>query len=167
MRREFIIVLAVLVPFAALVAAGFAYSQRPVPVGAIAVNAPLSVVPTVPAPVPVAPLRAPALEAGVVVVDGRPKDYPPELAAPLKAVERQVATCFDDEQLRAPKGVELTVAFTPTREGAFAQVTVTSSWQDPYLQACVEDVFAETHWVPEGRETFAAATHTFQLRKPH
>lgn len=167
MRRELIIVLAVLVPFAALVAAGFAYSYRPAPDGSIAVNRPAPLVlHAAPAPAVVEPGPSPALDAGALV-DASPKAYPPELAAPLKAVERQVATCFDDEHLRAPKGVELTVAFTPTRDGAFAQVTVTSSWQDPYLQACVEDVFAETHWVPAGQETFAAATHTFQLRKPH
>jgi hypothetical protein len=170
MRRELIIVFSVLVPFGALVAAAFAYALQGAPDGAIAVNAPRlpgtkrPAAALVPEPTP----ALAALDAGALTPS--PERAPAELAAPLKAVERQVATCFDDEHSRAPqgpKGVELTVAFTPTRAGAFAAVTISSSWHDPYLQACVEDVFAEAHFLPTGLETFTPAVHTFALGQAH
>jgi hypothetical protein len=91
--------------------------------------------------------------------------WPPELAAALQAVEPQVRTCFADQRARAPAEVSITVTFTPTRDGGFAGVAVSTSWQDPYLTACVEDVFDEVGFHPSGRETFAPARHTFELHR--
>ena len=152
MRREFIIAAAVLVPFAVLVAAGFYFSE------------PSSLLPRggegqgegKPAPVVITLIK----DAGTPPAPPRPPpEFPPELAAPLKAVLPEVRQCFVDQHLKAPH--EVRVRFTPTRDGGFTGIQVDE--QNPFLAACLEDVFAEVSWHPEGPETFAPATHTFSF----
>lgn len=161
MRRELAIILGVLVPFAVLVSVGWLWPSTPAPpvVQARPLPSPL--------PTPLSPFDAGWLEE--VVVSGRAPapdagpSYLPHLAVPLRVVEPLVRTCFVDEQQRAPDQVSVTVSFTPTRDGGFSGVSVSTNWQNPYLTACVEDVFAETGWVPSGAETFVPAQHTFRL----
>ena len=157
MRREFIIVAAVLVPFGVLVAAGFYFSPEPGPV----------VLQAAPHPDPRSPRGAsPPFPAdagrGRQVPDAASEQapgFPPELAAPLTAVLPEVKRCFADQRLKRPH--EVRVRFTPTRDGGFDQVEVAE--QNPYLQACLEDVFAEATWHPSGPETYTRAEHTFSF----
>lgn len=148
MKREWVIVGAVLVPFAVLVAAGFYFAPEPPPV----VQVPPVVVPQSPLPVGeghVKQLPPPEKEPS----------FPPELEAPLSAVLPEVRQCFRDQKLKSPRQVK--VRFTPTRDGGFEKVEVDD--QNPYLAACLEDVFAEVAWHPDGRQTFAPAAHTFSF----
>jgi hypothetical protein len=176
-RREAWLVVGVLAPFGVLVALGLLLSRAgPVQPGATPVNTPgaaratpAAASPPAPAAPPAVPeaggkagredAGAPAQAAGYVLdLDG---GVPPELRAPLAAVSPQVVRCLDDQAERAPARVVVTVAFTPTDGGHFARVAVSSSWQDPYLAACVEDVFAEVRFSPGGTETFAPARWRF------
>jgi hypothetical protein len=161
MRRELVIILGVLVPFAVLVSVGWLWQSTPAP--PFVQSRP----PSTQTPTPVSPFDAGLLEEAVLVDRGPVPDaglsYPPQLAVPLRVVEPLVRTCFVDEQQRAPDQVSVTVRFTPTRDGGFSGVSVSTSWQDPYLTACVEDVFAEMGWVPSGAEVFEPAQHTFRL----
>lgn len=151
MKREWVIVAGVLVPFAVLVAAGFSFSLEPAP--------PLPVVPVSQSPLPVGPLGE--AEGRIEPVVPRPEKptLPPELEAPLKAVLPEVRQCFRDQKLKAARSVK--VRFTPTRDGGFEKVEVDE--QNPYLAACLEDVFAEVAWRPDGRQTFEPAAHTFSF----
>jgi hypothetical protein len=175
-KPELWIALGVLVPFAVLVAVGLWWStpQRP-PLtvatadagadGARPAETGLSGAPAA------TPSRAPDADAGPSVpsLPSRPSvtsaAFPPELATPLEAVRAEVHRCLVDQDTRAPAHVEVTVVFRPTPSGGFDGVVVKPSWQDPYLEACVEDVFAEVRWVPSGRETFAPSSYTFQLAR--
>ena len=98
-------------------------------------------------------------DAGVLPPPPVAPEFPPELAAPLKAVLPEVRQCFADQHLKAMHAVR--VRFTPTRDGGFTGIQVDE--QNPFLAACLEDVFAEVSWHPEGPETFAPATHTFSF----
>lgn len=152
MRRELIIAGGVLVPFALLVAAGFYFTPGepphpdPLPLGGEAILVPRVTVVDAGAPPP-------------AVLPPLPPPFAPELAAPLKAVLPEVQQCFVDQKLKQAHQVR--VHFTPTRDGGFEQVQVDE--QNPYLGACLEDVFAEVRWHPEGPETFAPAVHTFSF----
>lgn len=154
-KRELLIAGGVLIPFAVLVVAGFHFSSLPAERGeaegeAHAVNAaPLS-----PAPPPLPQGRE---DRRLELDAGRP--LPPELRAPVTAVLPEVLQCFRDQRLRRP--AEVKVFFTPTRAGGFERVRVNE--QNPYLAACLEDVFAEVSWTPEGPETFSPADHTFSF----
>lgn len=156
MKREVIIVTAVLVPFAALVAAGFYFSpsqstQSPLPRGGEGqgegrtASAPK---PEPQLPVAIAPDASPP-----------PSPFPPELEAPLTAILPEVRQCFRDQKLKTRR--EVKVRFTPTRYGGFEKVEIDE--QNPYLQACLEDVFAEVTWHPDGRQTWEPAAHTFSF----
>ena len=150
MRRELIIAAVVLVPFALLVGVGFSFTGGTVIPGATVVNM---------APHP-DPLPA-SLGEGIPVlpvIDAGPR-FPPELAAPLKAILPEVRRCFADQHFKQVHEVQ--VRFTPTRDGGFDQVSVDE--QNPYLAACLEDVLIEVTWHPEGPETFTPASHTFSF----
>ena len=125
MRREVVIVLAVLLPFAVLVGAGFSFTPQP--------DAPAKVAPH-PDPLP---------------ADAGSGSFLPELAAPLTAIFPEVQRCFAEQNLTKPHQVR--VHFTPTRDGGFDQVEVDE--QNPYLASCLQDVFAEVRWHPSGAET--------------
>jgi hypothetical protein len=80
---------------------------------------------------------------------------PPELQPLLPEVKR----CFADQHFKTRH--EVKVRFTPTPDGGFSNVQIDE--QNPYLAACLEDVFAELTWQPDGGQTFAPATHTFSF----
>jgi hypothetical protein len=180
-RRELAILFGVLGPFALLVALGFAYTSKapeplstpvnepPLPVRTGEGVAPVGRQPTAVA-LSVQPTEARALpvearDAGGAVVDaGLPDEpLPPELAAPIGAITPEFTRCFDDQRSRAQAPVDVTLRFRPTRDGGFADTELTSTWQDPYLTACLTDVLDEVGWVPTGRETFERATHVFHF----
>lgn len=152
-RRELIIVVAVVVPFLALVILALSVPLRP--------DAPLPVTPTPAPPLTTnsvqaaAPVIAPAL-----VLDAGGDELPRELAAPVKAVTPEILRCFGDQRAHLSGVQRLAVSFTPTSDGGFARVRVPTGG-NPYLSACVEDVFEEVHFMPTGLETFRPATHTF------
>jgi hypothetical protein len=160
--RELWIISGVLVPFSILVVLGFAWPQPSAP-------APEPTRLPIEGPQAQPPPRAIGADAGPpprLAPEARVEEaqaYPAELDVPLRAVEAEVKRCLVDQGTRAPRRVDVEVAFHPTRSGTFAEVSVRPSWQDPYLEACVEDVFAEVHWVPSGRETFTPAKFTFRL----
>ena len=146
----------VLVPFAALVAAGFWFS-RPETEAAPVVPGEIVVAAVVDAG---EPRLVRAVE--VVVVDAGPPDAGPRaeaLPAPLAALRQQVRQCFLD--LGPREKVEVRVRYTPTRDGGFVAVAIDA--QNPWLAACLEDVFAEVPWHPTGAEPLAPAHHTFSF----
>lgn len=147
-----LIVASVLVPFALLVAAGFSFApQSPLPLRGEGQGEGR----TASAPHPeTKPRPGGGVDAGAV-----PAKLPPELEAPLTAILPEVRQCFEDQHLKSRR--EVKVRFTPTREGRFEKVEVDE--QNPYLQACLEDVFAEVPWQPDGRQTWAPASHTFSF----
>lgn len=165
-RRELWIASGILVPFAALVLVGLAWTR---PAREPADGAPTTKVPP-PAPVTAVGLTSPvsSVDASVPLDATSPeaRRFPVELEAPLRAVEAEVRRCLLDQASRAPLRVAVTVAFRPTDGGGFEQVTVHPDWQDPYLEACVEDVFAELRWRPTGRETFVPVKYTFDFTLP-
>lgn len=160
MRRELAIVLGVLVPFAVLLALGFLFFRGASPSPQLLTDAPTPTPGTQAAPSVTAP------PAGVVVVEdagASPTSSPPvpkELAAPLAAVTPEVMLCFRDQRAHQRDVQRLEVHFTPTPDGGFAAVKVPSSG-NPWVTACVEDVFDELHFAPTGAETFRPATFTF------
>ncbi|MDP3504157.1 MAG: hypothetical protein Q8S33_27715 [Myxococcales bacterium] len=161
MRRELAIVLGVLVPFAVLLALAFFVFR----------GAPLPPQPEPDRPLPTratppTPARAPP--AAVVVVAAPdagapaapPQPLPKELAAPLAAITPEVMLCFRDQRAHQRDVQRLEVRFTPTADGGFAGVKVPSS-ANPWVSACIEDVFDEMHFAPTGAETFQPAAFTF------
>lgn len=130
MRREVWIAAGVLVPFAALVAAGFYFSDErkrvevpPAP-GEIVVPAPRAAV--------VIEMR----DAGGVAV---PAPVAEKLTGVVAIVTPQIRQCLLDQ---SPKGhSEVKVRFTPLVDGGFGDLVAET--QDPYLAACVQDVFEE------------------------
>lgn len=163
-KRELLIAAGVLVPFAFLVAFGFHYAS-PLPAergeGQHAVNAsPPQDLPPLPGGGEGRGEGEPlALDAGTPAVADAGLPFPPALRAPLTAVLPEVLQCFRDQRLR--HATEVKVFFTPTRDGGFERVRVNE--QNPYLAACLEDVFTEVSWTPEGPETFSPADHTFSF----
>ena len=155
MRRELIIAAAVLVPFAVLVALGFAFSPDPAPLGIVEQHQ----------PPPEAKGQGDAPAAVVFAVDASVQSplSPPELEAPLRAVLPEVQRCFADQHLARAR--EVKVHFTPTPDGGFSEVKIDDT-QDPYFSACLEDVFAEVRFHPDGRQTWQPATHTFSFGGP-
>jgi len=130
MRREVWISAGVLVPFAALVAAGFFFSNErkgvevPPATGEIVV------------PSPRAAEVSESRDAGGVAP---PPPVPEQLTGVLAIVTPQIRQCLLDQ---APKGhSEVEVRFTPLLDGGFGDVVAET--QDPYLAACVQDVFEE------------------------
>ncbi len=158
MKREALIAAGVLVPFAVLVAAGFWFTrdEKVVSPGQISLAPPKPVVFPTPGPGldPVLPVDA-GLAAAPAPAPRVAEAEP--LSPPLAAVAPEVQRCFADQARHDLTQVR--VRFTPTRDGGFVGVAVDT--QDPYLAACIEDVFAEVAWHPTGAETFAPATHSF------
>jgi hypothetical protein len=162
MRRELVIIAGVLVPFFVLVALTL-LADRPTPphpapidAGPAPARAPIAT-PVVMAPPSPAPGDAGA-NAGADA--GERVDVPPELAGPLSAVTPEVLRCFDDQRAHLREPQRLEVRFTPLPDGGFAGVRV-GTHANPWVTACIEDVFAEVGFAPSGAETFAPARHTF------
>ena len=154
MKRELIIAAAVLVPFAVLVALGFYFMP----------DRPPSFIPT-PSPPGALPRGGEGTAVAAPVPDAAVQRPPftPELEAPLTAVLPEVQRCFADQHLARAR--EVKVHFTPTPDGGFSDVKIDDT-QDPYLSACLEDVFAEVRFHPDGRQTWQPATHTFSFGGP-
>jgi hypothetical protein len=89
------------------------------------------------------------------------REFPLFIEAPLRAVAREVAHCPELAKLATPLTAE--VLFTPTPLGHFTSVEVSVQPAQPYVQACLEDVFAEISFVPNGHETFAPVHWTYHL----
>jgi hypothetical protein len=161
-RREVLIVAGVLVPFAVLVVAGFYFAPHsPLPEQGegqgegktIKLNPAVADASVAKGELVVSPHPDP------LPARGEGTSFPPEVAAPLAAVTPEINRCFADQHLKARR--EVKVRFTPTRDGGFEKVEVDE--QNPYLAACLEDVFAEIAWKPDGRQTFSPAAHTFSF----
>lgn len=155
MKREALLIVGVLVPFSVLVWLGlrFTSSESVARVGEVR---------TMEGPVVrVVPIRA--IDAGVALdasVAVAPVAARHPLAAVLAAVKPEVDRCFDDQRTHLAGSRTIEVRFTPTRDGGFSNVVV-GSVQNPYLTACVEDVFDEVPWIPAGDEAFEPASLTF------
>ncbi len=122
-----------------------------------------SVAPGAPALPPAPNVRGapPPPESRALVTDDDPK-----LEAPLRAVKREVERCFADQAAHHAEPGAARVRFRPMADGGFADVRVESdTWQDPYLDACLTDVFEELTYQPSGREDFATTTHTFRFER--
>lgn len=143
MRRELLIAAGVLVPFSLLVAAGFWFSP----------NEEMKPLPERQEAVPVAPFVSGPVVSPIQVVEKE------RISEPIQAVKAEVERCFLDRKLKAPHQVR--VEFTPTPEGTFGRVVV--SEQNPYLAACIEDVFAEMRWRPDGKTAYAPSNYTFSF----
>ena len=160
MRRELAIVLGVLVPFAVLLALAFFVFRGAPPPPQPEPDRPLPTraTPPLPAREPPATVVIVAPDAGVRTA--MPQPIPKELAAPLAAVTPEVMLCFRDQRAHQRDVQRLEVRFTPTADGGFAGVKVPSS-ANPWVSACIEDVFDEMHFSPTGAETFQPAAFTF------
>lgn len=160
MRRELAIVLGVLVPFAVLLALAFFVFRGapPPPLQPEPEPLPTRATPPPPAREPPAAVVLVTPDAGVPAAP--PQPIPKELAAPLAAVTPEVMLCFRDQRAHQRDVQRLEVRFTPTADGGFAGVKVPSS-ANPWVTACIEDVFDELHFAPTGAETFQPAAFTF------
>ena len=159
MRREWLLVAAVLVPFAALVVSWWWRGPEPSVVASPGV-----------APAEVSrqagDASKPLARAGDAAVLMPEPEVPEAIAAPIKAVGREVHACFVDNEAHLHGRVEVVIAFEPMASGTFRGVSVETPLPSPELTACLEDVFAELHFEPTGRETFAPARHTFIFDAP-
>jgi len=186
-RREWLVLAGVLGPFAVLVALGLWLTREAPPLtpGAHVVNAPGSssasaaadvdagapgptardVRPTLPSTDEGKLPKAADASAPLPIADaGPPEDTPRGLEAALAALRPAVRQCFDDARAHAPPRIELRVRFQAKPDGHFAGYRLEArDWQDPYFEACVEDVFDEVTYAPSGREPPGAVTHTFVL----
>jgi hypothetical protein len=161
-RRELLIAAGVLVPFAALVAVGFHFSDAPAPApGEHGVNAPARPPPPTVVTSALPPARV-EVDAGAAAGPAAPP-LPRALAAPITAVLPEVQRCFEDQRLRVRHDVR--IHFTPTPDGGFERVRVDEN-NNPYLAACLEDVFSEVAFSPSGAETFTPAEYTFRFEPP-
>ena len=154
MRKEGLIIAGVLVPFAVLVIVGFWPAPTPARPSA---STPVLTPSAVSAPVEGAVLPA-VLDAGA------PLD--PALEAPVRAVSKEVHACFVDNGMHLHGRIAVTIAFAPTRDGGFSGISVETPLVNPELTACLEDVFAELHFEPTGRERFEPTKYTFLFDAP-
>lgn len=183
MKRHLLTALAVLVPFAGLVALGFSLLKDPPPLVLPAQT--VRYEPQEVAPPPEPPRRAPPtrplpppLPTAVQVVAPPPPAPPaaepkaPELSAEAKrlpiiaAVEPMIQQCFRDVSERVQEPMRVTVAFNTTVEGGFENVVLKkTSWQDPNLTACIIDSFEDAHFQPSGF-ALKRQTYTFTFAAP-
>ncbi len=160
MRRELAIIVGVLAPFAALLALAFFVfrgASPPPPKDGPSPSQSAEARRTNVRPSPPA-IVVPVVDAGASPPS--PLLIPKELAAPLAAVTPEVMLCFRDQRAHQRDVQRLEVRFTPTPDGGFAGVKVPSS-ANPWVSACIEDVFEELRFTPTGAETFQPAAFTF------
>lgn len=175
--REWLILLGVLVPFAVLLVAGF-FLTAPPPhsEGAVAPPPPSPALtpppsswgPDAAAALPTGP-RADAARTTPTRLPATPEvptpreDTPLGLEAALSALRPAIHQCFSDAAHR-PARATLRVVFRARPDGHFDGYRLEArDWQDPRFEACVEDVFDEMTYVPDGREPAGPVTHTFVL----
>jgi hypothetical protein len=70
--------------------------------------------------------------------------------------------CFEDQRAHLHDVQRLEVHFRPLPDGGFADVRVPSTG-NPYISACIEDVFDELGFSPSGAETFERTRWTFEF----
>jgi hypothetical protein len=86
---------------------------------------------------------------------------PEVLEAPLRAVAAEVAKCPLDAKANAPYTAH--ISFRPSPTGHYEEVEVNIVPAQPFLQACLEDVFDQMQFVPSGHENFEKATWTYDF----
>ncbi|MBL8911002.1 MAG: hypothetical protein JNM17_09895 [Archangium sp.] len=147
MRRDVVIALFVLIPVAILISLslgeraggeGENTSAAPTKIPGVVMNANVRDAGIAPSPQPLSP---------------RERERPTSITDTVMANARQ---CLSDQ-----KTASVEVHFTPTREGRYADVKV--STQDPYLAACLEDVFEESKWNVSASATESFAPTSFQF----
>ena len=149
MRRDLLVALGVLVPVAILLLLSVFQSPAPhpdpLPTGRGGQRVRSAVAPP--------PAPPPTQDAAVEAAPAEPTSLPQALVANARQ-------CLSDQKQQA----SVEVHFTPTLEGRYVDVRVTT--QDPYLAACLEDVFDEARWdvSPGATESFAPTRHTFTAR---
>jgi hypothetical protein len=82
------------------------------------------------------------------------------LEQPLLAVKPHVRQCFVDHREHLKTVQYLDVTFRPLSDGGFGDVSVPPT-ANPYIGACVEDVFEEVGFTPSGTEDFERVTYRF------
>ncbi|PZR18347.1 MAG: hypothetical protein DI536_00225 [Archangium gephyra] len=154
MKRGFLIAALVLVPFTALVILGFWFTPEGATTNEVSPSLPgerqgerpvtlQKVAPASPQPAP-----------------EETRENRPDVSEPVRAVTREARRCFDDNQLTGA----IRVRFTPTRDGGYDDVVIEANpSQNPYVAACLEDVFAELRFVPAPGERYEPTTHTFNF----
>jgi protein TonB len=182
--RHLLIALAVLVPFAGLVALGFSMMKDPPPMvfpsPVVRIEPPPEPAPEPPRPEPIRPMPPPLpIEVQVVapppppaaapvVVAKRFTDLSPEAKRLpiIAAVEPMVMQCFRDVTDHVREPMSVTVAFNTTLEGKFDSVVLRkTSWQDPNLTACIIDSFEDAHFEPGG-VALRRQSYTFTFAGP-
>lgn len=143
MKRALLVAAGVLLPFSVLVAVGFSTAPPPQPRA------------------DEAPARAqerthppPATQNQSQTNENQPSTVP----VPLRALMPELNQCFRDHPRDAHP---VRVTLTPTAAGTFEGVQVEE--QNPYLQACLVDVFAEGRWNPGGAEALDPIDYTFSF----
>jgi hypothetical protein len=131
MRRELVIILGVLVPFAVLLALAFFFFRGAPP-------------PPNDGPSPSQSVEAPRTD----------------VRSPPRAIVVSIVDAGASPRAHQHDVQRLEVRFTPTPDGGFASVKVASS-ANPWVSACIEDVFDELRFAPTGAETFQPAAFTF------
>jgi hypothetical protein len=173
MKRGAWVALAVLVPFALLIAIGFSQLKdppavvlpppkpAPLPPPVVAEHHPVEVVKPI-APPPVEVKAAPSSEPGV---EAPTAEMLEELAKdPMLAdVTPMVTQCFLDAKDRTREPQRVTITYGISDAGRFEHVQLKkSSWADPQIDACVLDSFEDAHPVaPLRRGKHLAHTFTF------
>ncbi|MEW5742274.1 MAG: hypothetical protein AB1938_25380 [Myxococcota bacterium] len=182
LRREWLILAGVLVPFSLLLVAGFLFTQgeppsqpAPEPAAHAEGKRPAAAPPSnlTPPAAPVegkrpaaAPPSNPTPPAAPALAGEPREETPPGLEAALAAVRPAVRQCFTDAAHHPPRAT-LRVTFRARSDGRFDGYRLEArAWQDPYFEACVEDAFDEVRWDPSGREPGGPVTHTFVLTAP-
>lgn len=180
-RREWLLLAAVLVPFGALLATSLCADDASTTPPGPRVASPAAPTHAVDTPTrPPAPHDAPPRPAATPAEARPPQhvdtpttpahveglDPPPGLEAAFEALQPALRQCAEDIT-NAPTPVEVHVRFKATREGRFTGYRLeTRSWQDPYLEACLEDVFDEVSWAATGGEPTGDVERTLTLHPP-
>ena len=154
-RRDVFIAALVLVPFAVLVVLG---SPSPCESGErVGVRGPFETQPSPSLAPDAATLTKQPLTPALSPPSQGEGGHPSVTVELISRVER---TCLADQ--KRARAVE--VRFTPTRDGGF--VGVEAQTQDPWLAACVTDVFEETPWQPSPSGTESFAPQIFSFGRP-
>jgi hypothetical protein len=83
-------------------------------------------------------------------------------ARALSAVVPEVQRCLRGHAELQRKAPVVRVSFTPRSDGRFSDVVIEPALQpQPYLRACLEDVFSEVQFVPKPEAPFERLTRWF------
>ncbi|MBL8921402.1 MAG: hypothetical protein JNJ54_21260 [Myxococcaceae bacterium] len=108
--------------------------------------------------------EGPSPPTGITTEEAREPGVPHGLEAPLRAVANDVNLCVPHWLERDRGPIDVSIRFTPGRAGTFAPgVTVTSSWDDPLVEACIAEVFEEATFWPQADGVFRPSEFTFHF----